>query len=42
MLKTSYTNLESKSVNNETSLKDKLARSKMYEKELIFYLNKIL
>lgn len=42
LLRSSYTDLESKTAANEYTLKEKLAYSKKNEKELTFYINKIL
>lgn len=42
LLRSSYTDLESKTAANEYALKEKLAYSKKNEKELTFYINKIL
>jgi hypothetical protein len=42
LLRASYTDLESKSSATEYAVKEKLANSKKNEKELTFYINKIL
>jgi hypothetical protein len=42
LLRASYTNLESKSAATEYAIREKLAYSKKNEKELTFYINKVL
>jgi cell division protein FtsB len=42
LLRTSYTDLESKTAATEYTVREKLAYSKKNEKELTFFINKIL